>query len=91
MSGLVNSKLDGNLSGDVHILQNQKVKSALVDTRANAILMFTSAEDHMSNAKDSNLSIQVADSDTNMHGSKDGTLHMLVLGPTKPLVSNHQC
>ena len=84
MSGLVNSELDGNLSGDIHILQNQRVKSALVDTGANAILMFTSAEDHMSNAKDSNLSIQVADSDTNMHGSKDGTLHMLVLGPTKP-------
>ena len=38
MSGLVNSELDGNLSGDIHILQNQKVKSALVDTGANAIL-----------------------------------------------------
>ena len=62
----------------------QKINSALVDTGANAILMYTSAEDSMTNMKDSNLSIQVADSETNMPGSKDGILHMLILGPVKP-------
>ena len=84
MSGLNGGELDGDLSGDVHILQKQKINSALVDTGANAILMYTSAEDSMTNMKDSNLSIQVADSDTNMPGSKDGILHMLILGPVKP-------
>ena len=84
MSGLNGGELDGDLSGDVHILQKQKINSALVNTGANAILMYTSAEDSMTNMKDSNLSIQVADSDTDMSGSKDGILHMLILGAVKP-------
>jgi site-specific DNA-cytosine methylase len=91
ISGLVGNQLDGNLSGDVHIRQQQKIKSALVDTGANATLMFTSTEEHMTNPRGSNLRIQVADSDTNMQGSKDGILHMLVLGPIKqpkqPIIS----
>ena len=57
MSGLVGNLLDVNLSGDVHIRQQQKIESALVDTGANATLMFTSREEHMSNPKESNLSI----------------------------------
>ena len=59
-------------------------RSAQVDTGANATLLFTDIEHYMGDCKDSSLSIQVADENTRMQGSKDGTLRILALGPIKP-------
>ena len=56
------------------------VRSSMVDTGANASLYFTDIERFLQDASPSRMSIQVADADTQMQGSKHGTLHTLVLG-----------
>ena len=52
----------------------------MVDTGANAPLYFTDIERFLQDASPSRMSIHVADADTQMHGSRHGTLHTLVLG-----------
>ena len=73
-------------SADTYAYQTkmQAIHSAQVDTGANATLLFTDKEKYMSDSKQSSLSIQVADENTRMHGSKDGRLRIIALGPIKP-------
>ena len=76
--------LDESADTYAYQTQMQTIHSAQVDTGANATLLFTDKEKYMSDSKDSSLSIQVADENTRMHGSKDGRLRILALGPIKP-------
>ena len=64
-----------------------QVRSAMLDTGANASLFVTDLEGHLQHSTPSNITIQVADKNSSLRGSEQGTLHTLVLGPeeTKPV------
>ena len=59
------------------------ILTAQVDSGANRTFLTCEAEPWLHDSQNSKLEIQVASKEAAMKGSKDGTMHMLVLGPGK--------